>query len=132
MTLSDKQAIFARNISKLILWAWDEGIKVTLGEADRPKSMQILYFTGYRVELDGLTPVLVKDKVRTKTMKSDHLMRMAHDLNIFVDTDGDGDMEYTVAKEHTQKLGDKWKSMHPDNYWGGDWGWDTPHFGMHH
>jgi len=131
MTLSDKQALFARNISKLILWAHDEGIKITLGEADRPKSMQVLYFTGYKVELDGLTPRLVKDKVRTKTMKSDHLMRLAMDLNIFVDTDGDGTKEYTVTKEHTQRLGDKWKSMHSDNYWGGDWGWDTPHFGMH-
>ena len=62
---------------------------------------------------------------KTKTMHSDHLRKLAIDLNFFFN----GKLSY--SKKDIQPVADYWKSLRPGNYWGGDFKrWlDTPHFG---
>jgi hypothetical protein len=130
MSKSDKQWIFLQNVALLILFAKEQGFKLTGGELKRTTSQQLLYLFGKTLEaVSGFLRVTTGRKL-TKTMKSDHLNAMAIDLNIFYDIDGDGKKDYNPPKEISKILGEKWKSYHSDNYWGGDWGWDTPHFGM--
>lgn len=130
MTLSDKQWLFLQNVAKLIEYAQIKGYKLTGGELKRPGAMQLLYFFGKDLKRVGNILKLEPAKKLSKTLKSDHLNALAIDLNVFYDIDGDGTKEYAPSKEITQDLGDFWKSLHVNNYWGGDWGWDTPHFGM--
>ena len=117
MGLSDVQWEFVKDLSKLIVYAESKGYKLTQGEGKRTVYQQAEYVrTG-----------------KSQTMNSDHLVGLAKDFNIFFDYDGDGDKDYTGnlsnAREVCQDLGDFWKSLNAKNYWGGDWGWDTPHFG---
>lgn len=116
-TLSDIQWEFIKHLAILVAYADIRGFKLTGGEFKRTVYQQTEYVaTG-----------------KSKTMLSDHLYALAQDYNIFFDYDNDGDKDYTGGLPDVvaicQELGDFWKSLHPDNYWGGDWGWDTPHFG---
>lgn len=121
MKLSDHQFEFLKDFARLILYAAENGIKVTAGELYRLQMMQDHYFkTGV-----------------SKTKRGNHPKRLAGDLNVFVDVDGDGDLDYTTKYEHVKKLGDFWESLNPLNRWGGDWNGnnikdenfvDTPHF----
>ena len=119
MGLSDTQWEFVKDLALLILFAESQGFKLTQGEAKRTRYQQARYVsTG-----------------KSQTFNSDHLVSLAQDFNVFFDVDGDGDKDYTGglsnAKEVCQVLGDYWCSLHPKNYWGGNFtkGWDTPHFG---
>lgn len=120
MSLSDTQWEFLQDLAKLIEFAKAQGFKLTGGELRRTEEQQHLY--------------LVQKK--SKTLNSDHLLSLAIDLNIFYDYDNDGDKDFLQAVLPTDKvisiaieLGDYWKSLHPKNYVGMDWGWDVPHFG---
>ena len=116
MSLRKKQSIFAQNVGKLIAFAYENCYELTLGEAQRTIEQQRIY-----VETGA-----------SKTMRSNHLNKMAIDLNVFID----GRLTYEF--EDIKPLGDYWESLHPHNRWGGDWnkndkkdGWlDTPHFEM--
>lgn len=131
MKLSEKQQLFTENIARLIIWGISKGYKFTFGEADRTKSQQILYYKGYEVALNKNTPILIKAKRKSKTMRSKHLDRLAIDLNIF-----DKNGKYITSFEETKEIGDKWESLDPANVWGGDFNkndiedgfLDTPHF----
>ena len=116
MSLSDVQWEFLLDVAELITYAEINGYKLTGGELKRTKYQQAEYV------LSG----------KSQTMASDHLRSLAIDFNIFFDVDGDGDKEYTATTTDPvsvcRSLGDYWKSLHHDNGWGGDWGWDTPHF----
>jgi len=130
MSRSNKQWIFLQNVALLIAFAKEQGFKLTGGELKRTTSQQYLYLFGKTLEaIKGHLHVRDGRKL-SKTMKSDHLNAMAIDLNIFYDVDGDGDKDYNPPKKISKVLGEYWKSLHVDNYWGGDWGWDLPHFGM--
>ena len=116
MQLSQHQRVFTKNIAKLILFAFDNGIELTFGEAYRTNEQQFIYVqTG-----------------KSKTMKSNHLKRLAVDFNFFID----GNLTYKW--EHVKVVGDYWESLDPRNRWGGDWNKnnlkdgfiDTPHFEM--
>jgi len=129
MNTSDIQWEFTQDIAKLIMFAKDNNYKLTLGEAYRTSDQQKLYFYGQSITEVGLGIDLVSAPVRSKTMKSDHLNRLAIDFNIFYDYDKDGDKDYISDKKLAEKLGAYWESLNPKNYWGGRWGWDVPHFG---
>ena len=110
------QRVFTKNVAKLILFAYDNGIELTLGEAYRTREQQLIYLqTG-----------------KSKTMKSNHLRRLAIDFNFFVNN------QLTYKWEVVKKVGDYWETLHPSNRWGGDWNKndkkdgfiDTPHFEM--
>lgn len=110
MKLSEKQAIFSKNISYLIQYANKIGIDLTFGHAWRsPEEQKRLINEG-----------------KSQTMNSRHLQRLAIDFNFFID----GNLTY--KKEDVQRLGDYWEGLHPDNRWGGNWTTfvDTPHFEM--
>lgn len=108
MKLSDRQFAFLKDVSLLIEYSSNIGIKLTGGELYRTKYQQEKY---------------IKDG-KSKTMKSKHLSRLAIDFNFFIDG------KLTYDKKKVQVLGDFWESLSPNNSWGGNWKSfvDTPHF----
>ncbi len=116
MSLSKHQRIFTLNVSKLIAYAYDNGIELTFGEAYRTREQQFLYVQAGK----------------SKTMSSNHLRRLAVDFNFFIN----GNLTYQWSE--IKSIGDYWESLHPKNRWGGDWNKndikdgfiDTPHFEM--
>lgn len=108
MKLSQKQGIFAVNFAKLILFIESKGWYCTVSWVYRPDDIQDEMFR------NGLS----------KTRESQHELKLAGDLNLFVDG------VYRTDKEAYKPLADYWKSLHPDNVAGYDWGWDGNHFEM--
>jgi hypothetical protein len=109
MTLREKQSIFLINVAKLIIWANENGYELTGGELLRTPEQQEIYFKAGK----------------SKTKNSRHLLKLAIDLNLFVDG------EYVSDKKSFQPLGNYWKGLDRDNVWGGDWTFnDSNHFEM--
>lgn len=108
MTLREKQSVFLKNVAKLILWAFDNGYELTGGELLRTNEQQEIYLK------EG----------KSKTINSQHLKKLAIDLNLFIDG------KYQYDNEAYKPLAEYWKSLHPDNVAGYDWGWDSQHFEM--
>lgn len=108
MTLSAEQAAFLLDACKLIQHATDLGWTVTGGELYRTQDQQEIYFKAGK----------------TKTMQSNHLRRLAIDLNFLKDGQAVWD------KAQLQPVGDYWESLHPSNRWGGNFVsfTDVPHF----
>lgn len=108
MSLVSEQAAFLLDASRLIQKATQMGFVVTGGELFRTAEQQAIY---------------VKNG-RSKTMNSNHLKRLAIDLNVFKD----GVLCYDIAV--LKPLGDYWERMNPKNSWGGNWAKfpDAPHF----
>lgn len=108
MSLRTEQELFLLDFIKLIPFAISKGFTVTSGELLRPIEMQEIYI-----------------KIgRSKTMDSQHIKKLAGDLNFFLLG------EYVTKKEVLQEVGDYWESLSPKNSWGGNWNSfkDTPHF----
>jgi peptidoglycan L-alanyl-D-glutamate endopeptidase CwlK len=108
MTLSEEQAAFLLDACKLIQYATQFGWRVTGGELARtPEQQKIYYDTG-----------------KSKTMQSNHLRRLAIDLNFLKD----GQPVYDKAA--LQPIGDYWEGLNNQNRWGGNFVsfTDTPHF----
>ena len=126
MTLREKQSEFARNVGKLITWCYENGYEISFGEALRTEEQQLLYFEGYTIVKAHTDLHFAKAPRKTKTMASNHLLKLAIDLNIFID----GQLIYD--KKKLQPIGDYWGSLHPTNEWGGNWEsfYDCPHFEM--
>lgn len=103
-----KQSIFLRNVAKLITWAFDNGYELTGGELTRTDEQQAIY----------------RRKGLSKAVRSRHQDRLAIDLNLFING------VYQTTREPYKPLADYWKSLHPDNVAGYDWGWDANHFEM--
>ena len=122
----DKQIIFTNNIAKLIVKAEELGVGLTFGEAYRTIEQQYLYFYGKNLALIGGELDVVKGKVRSKTLKSNHLRRLAVDFNFFING------KLTYSHEKVDELGAYWESLNPLNRWGGNFKSikDTPHFEM--
>lgn len=108
MTLRERQSLFIRNFAKLVLWTFENGFEVTAGELLRTEEQQQIY----------------RKKGLSKAERSRHQDKLAGDLNLFV-----GGV-YQTTKEPYRPLADYWKSLHPDNVAGYDWGWDANHFEM--
>jgi len=98
MKLSERQQIFARNVAKLIDFIFSTGYTCTLGEAYRTAQQAALYAAQGKGIVDSL-----------------HCYRLAIDLQLF-SLDG----IYITDSESYKFLGDYWKTLHPDNGWGGD------------
>lgn len=110
MTLNDKQAEFAFNIAKLIVWARSQGICVMGAEWFRTKEQAEIYAAAGK----GIK-------------KSNHRLKLALDLFAVVD----GKVSWDMAIY--EKLGKKWKTMNPLSRWGGDFaGRDGVHFSFEH
>ncbi len=113
MSLVRKQAAFLVQTRDLMQKAMDLGFVVAGGELHRTAEQQALY---------------VKNG-RSKTMNSQHLKRLAIDLNFFLEQP-DGSLKLVYDVEKLRSLGDYWESLDPANRWGGNWNnfKDTPHF----
>lgn len=108
MSLVQEQAAFLLDAGKLVAYATEQGFVVTGGELWRtPEQQQVYVKTG-----------------RSKTMKSNHLRRLAIDLNFFRDG------KLAATKAELAPLGKFWESLSPANRWGGNFSTlvDTPHF----
>jgi len=101
MSLVNEQALFLKDVAKLIEFATSKGFVVTGGELYRPAEMQEIYIkTG-----------------RSKTMNSMHLKKCAVDLNFFEEVDGRVKLTYEIPK--LKPIGDFWESLRPGtNSWG--------------
>jgi hypothetical protein len=108
VSLVQEQAAFLLDVANLIQKATTLGWTVTGGELYRTAEQQQIYVkTG-----------------RSKTMNSNHLKRMAIDLNFFKD----GKLIYDIAA--LKPIGTYWETLNPKNSWGGNWTSfkDVPHF----
>lgn len=109
MALATEQAAFLLDAVKLIVFANEQGFVVTGGELFRtPEQQEIYVKTG-----------------RSKTMNSNHLKRLAIDLNFI---DKAGQLCYDVAA--LTPIGKYWESLDSKNSAGMFWQSfkDMPHF----
>jgi hypothetical protein len=108
MSLSQEQAAFLLDACKLIQYATTSGWTVTGGELSRTPEQQEIYFK----------------QGKTKTMQSNHLRRLAIDLNFLKNGQPVWD------KVQLADLGKFWESLSPLNRWGGNFKSlpDVPHF----
>jgi len=109
----EKQFLFSQLLAKLILFAYDKGFTITLGEAYRPPETAELYA-----------------KQGIGISNSLHRRRLAIDLNLFKDGSWLTDIpSYKI-------LGDYWKSLSGKDHecaWGGDFkSRDLCHFSIEH
>lgn len=104
-----QQQDFMLDVAYLIRYCSINSIGVTGGELYRSKEQQKIHFKR------GLSTV----------KRSHHQDRKAIDLNFFFN----GKLSY--KKKDIQHIADYWKSMNPNNYWGGDFKTlhDPVHFG---
>lgn len=108
MSLSSEQAAFLLDACTLIQYATSKGWTVTGGELFRTMAQQEIYLK------EG----------KTKTLQSNHLRRLAIDLNFLKDGQPVWD------KAQLADIGAKWESLNPKNRWGGNFKSlpDVPHF----
>ena len=131
MSYVNEQHDFLFDIAETIRYATIEGFKVTCGEFGRENEMQLLYYYGYTIEeIDGDIQ-LKKRSRRSKTKKSNHLVRRAADLHFFKDglyINGLKDKKVVLA--YLQPIYDYFKSLHPENRVGAEFRnfFDSPHF----
>lgn len=113
MSLVQEQDLFLQHVSELIRKAHELGLVISGGELYRTPEQQALH---------------VKNG-RSMTMDSQHLKRLAVDLNFFVAKPGHGH-ELTYDAAVIRPLGEFWESLDDANRWGGNWSSfkDTPHF----
>lgn len=106
MTLSERQQMFAWNVSHLIEKIVCDGYQCTLGEAYRTPEQAAIY----AAQRKGIKNSL-------------HCKRLAIDLNLFREG------AYLVSTEAHRPFGEYWESLHPDNRWGGRFN-DGNHYEM--
>lgn len=110
MTLRQKQSLFAKFVSALIIKAYANGYEVTLGDAHRSEEEQRrLHRLGV-----GVSP-----------SKSCHPLKLAIDLHLFKAG------RYLSSTESHRFLGEWWEQRHPLCRWGGRFG-DGNHYSMSH
>jgi hypothetical protein len=107
MTLGEKQRRFTRMIADLIIWAYDNGYELSLGDAYRDPRVH-----GGMGEKKGYG-----------YNYSNHKVRLAVDFNLFKDG------RFLTSTDSHLPLGNKWESM------GGTWGGrfnDGNHYSLEH
>jgi len=101
MNLGKRQRIFTQRLAQLVLWAYDQGYEFSQGD-------------GYR---DPRAFGVVGESGPYGSKFSQHKVRLAHDLNLFIDG------EYISDGNHPAwaKIGAKWESITKDinGRWGG-------------
>lgn len=115
MTLGQKQRLFARIVPRLLDKAHELGYEVTFGDAMRDERVfgKVGESKGYGHPRSG------------------HKLRLAIDLNLFADIDGDNDLDYLQTTEQHRVLGEWWEKQHPLCRWGGRFK-DGNHYSLEH
>lgn len=97
MTLGEKRREFTKHLGMLIGWAMWNGYEMQLEEVKRSPA---------QAALNAATGAGIKNTL--------HLIGLAADFSIFKNG------MLLQSAENYKPLGDYWKSLHPDNCWGGD------------
>jgi peptidoglycan L-alanyl-D-glutamate endopeptidase CwlK len=108
LELLQAQKLFTHHVQKLLLYAINNKIELTLGEVQRTLEQQQLN---------------VKKGV-SKTLNSYHLKCTAIDLKVFKG------LVYSQNPQDYKALAVYWESLHENNRAGYFWGWDLGHFEM--
>ena len=97
MSLGNEQRRFTLCVAKLIIWAYDNGYEITLGDAYRDPRLHghIGFKEGYG------------------HARSNHKQRLAIDLNLFKDG------EYLASTAAHRPLGEFWETLDDKASWGG-------------
>jgi hypothetical protein len=111
MTLGNKQRLFTKLMAQLVLWAYENGYELTVGDAYRDPRSHGEYGT--------------RKEGTYGRKKSNHKRRLAMDFNLFIDG------EYQTTSEAYQELGEYWESLHELCSWGGRFN-DGNHFSLLH
>jgi predicted chitinase len=108
-----EQSVFMQQVGELLRRADAAGFGVAGGELYRTPEQQALYI----------------QNGRSATMSSQHLKRLAIDLNFFREA-GDGSAQFVSDADTLRPLGQYWEGLDPANVWGGNWGnfKDLTHF----
>jgi peptidoglycan L-alanyl-D-glutamate endopeptidase CwlK len=108
MSMVPIQAEFLLDVCKLIQHATEQGWVVTGGELHRSLEQQQIHVKAGR----------------SKTMNSQHMLRLAIDLMFFRDG------QLTWDRAALAPIGEYWESLNPKNRWGGNFKSlvDVPHF----
>lgn len=117
MTLGQKQRLFAKLLPRLIDHAHSLGFEVAIGEVER---------SAVAAEWMASTGRGIRNSLHTK--------RLAVDLHLFRDDDGDGDLDYLTDTAAHEQLGAWWKAQSGPEWtccWGGDFG-DGNHYSVGH
>jgi hypothetical protein len=109
MTLGDKQRLFTRLLADFVIWAYDHGYELTVGDAYR----------------DPRVFGKVGEKGGYGRWASNHKIRLAHDFNLFKDG------KYLTSTEDHRPLGEYWESLHELCEWGGNFD-DGNHYSFNH
>lgn len=103
MTLGEKQRLFGKLLPRLLDKAQELFLNgVAVGECERSEAAAAWNAANGK----GITNSL-------------HRSRLAVDLLLFADTDGDGDLDYLTDTESHRKLGEWWEAQHELCRWGG-------------
>lgn len=110
MTLNEKQVEFTRTLARFLVWCFDNDHLVIGAEWYRTKEQAEIYAAKGKGILNSV-----------------HRLKLAVDLFRVVG----GAVSWDT--KHYEDLGAKWKTMHPDARWGGDFaGRDCVHFSFEH
>jgi hypothetical protein len=96
-TLSQKQAVFALNVAKLIMFIYERGYSCSLGETFRTANQAAIYAK----EGKGIVNSL-------------HCKRLAIDINLF-----SPDGKYFPDTKDYEPFGTYWELLDDNNRWGG-------------
>ena len=108
MTLGMKQEIFSLNLALLLLYAYQHGYRVRMGETWRSPT---------KAGENAAAGIGIANSL--------HTLKLAADLNLFKDG-----VFLTKTEDH-RPLGEYWESLHVDNRWGGRFD-DGNHYSMTH
>ena len=115
-TLGQKQRRFAYQISKLIIWIYEElGYEVSKGDAFRD------------TRVHGRMGI----KKGYGRRNSCHKLKLAQDLNLFIWSAKNKRRVYCRSTEAHRVIGEKWESMGTDHRWGGHYN-DGNHYSFLH
>lgn len=108
-----EQSVFLLHVCELVKKAGELGFSASAGELYRTPEQQALHVRNGR----------------STTMASQHLKRLAIDLNFFRESP-DGRPMLISDVESLRPIGQYWESLDAANRWGGNWTTfkDTPHF----
>lgn len=111
MKLSEKRILFSQLISKLVLWAAENGYDLAYDQVKRSQAEA----TANAASGKGISNSL-------------HLVGLAADLNLYING------VYQETTEAHKIIGEKWKSMHSLARWGGDFKSrpDGNHYSLEH
>lgn len=98
MSLKENQFIFSKDLAKFLAWLVEKNIPFTMGEC---------YRTREQAKLNVASGVGI--------LNSLHCDRLAIDLNLFTP---EGAFKDDI--EYYRPAGEYWKSLNPQNAWGGD------------